>query len=146
MVHRRMVLNSWLDKYTETLHHIKYMSTGLCEVICILHSRQAETNFMDLLTAEFCADNHHSSLALQVPNFCAYCASRECQEYTRAEAKFFNLWNTVNVCLEHAGIISRATKLGPRDPTPIPCFEFWSRLKIKLLIFYILGVIIESKL
>ncbi len=35
-------------------------------------------NFMALLTAELCADDHHSPLTLQALSFCASCVSEEC--------------------------------------------------------------------
>ena len=35
-------------------------------------------NFMALLKAEFCANDHHSPLTEQAPNFCASCGIEEC--------------------------------------------------------------------
>ncbi len=35
-------------------------------------------NFMALLTAKFCACDHHPPLTVQAPNFCASCVSEEC--------------------------------------------------------------------
>ena len=79
-----------------------------------------------LITAEFCADNHHSPLTVQAPNFCASCVSEECvvsnMEYVRQKQKFpAKPGNTFDISAELPASVKvyfllkvrRAMKLGP---------------------------------
>ena len=84
-------------------------------------------NFKAQHTAEFCTYNHHSTLAQQVPNFCASCVSVDCLVTWRTQThkpKFpANPWNTHDVSKEFPAsvsvdsllTISRAMKFDPVD-------------------------------
>ena len=84
-----------------------FLSTKLDFKVCIskdkLHlcsfSFSPGPNFMALLTAKFCAYNHHSPLPMQAPNFCASCVSEECLVmWQMHQVKIpANLWNLLDV-------------------------------------------------
>ncbi len=64
----------------------------------------AGSNFMALLTAEFCACHHHSPLTVQAPNFCASCVSKEClvawSTHAHQQKLPANPWNTLDLSTE----------------------------------------------
>ena len=67
-------------------------------------------NFMALLTAEFYACNHHSSLTGQAQNFCASFVSEEClalwSTHALKQKLPANLWNTLDVSKEFPASLS----------------------------------------